>query len=599
MRISIFLILSFTTLTAQANIPLIEKIEWALGEEEVHPDIFNPFDSVKSSVPFRSSYWVKVSFSVPREDDYVLTGGNLYMRDLQFYDGYFQWLSSGNYHEMHLQKGNYTIHVFYPFGDYQNKNFAPLKLIKSSIFFKDKLAQEVNHKVFLGVLLFLCLLSISFFFMRKATDWLYFHYALYLFSIIYFFAYQHGILGSFWPIFNQAPPYLMWVSSVSLTLSYLYFAQTFLDMRKTDQALFKIIQFAKYFIASLVVIEVIGFFVSYDVQHNIFYKSIVLLVQATLIPVAIVRVYRLKTTLSWILFFGIIVLGLATLGAQLAATFKWADETNYYIQIALLLEVFIFSVGIGIRMWIIEEEKRNTQLSLLKQMEQNVAIQQEYTFELETKVKERTVDLFNKNEEKALLLKEIHHRVKNNLQTIASLLSIQLRRLKSVPAKLAIEDSMNRVKVMGLIHKFLYQKDSFSSIDLKEYINQLLNMLIDASNVPKKIRQHVEIDSIEIDIDRAINIGLILNELVANSIKHALLHLDDPTLVLNIKHKGEEVFLTFSDNGSLKDIDVLSNSEGFGWKLINSLVGGLEGKIEFESKEGFVVRIQFPYNSPE
>ncbi|MCF6359628.1 MAG: hypothetical protein L3J29_02580 [Cyclobacteriaceae bacterium] len=599
MRFSIFLILSFATLTAQANIPIIEKVEWVLGEEGVHPDVLNPFDSVKSSVPFRSSYWVKVNFSVPREDDYVLSGGNLYIRDLQFYDGYFQWLSSGNYHEMHLKEGSYTIFIFYPFGDYQNKYLVSLKLIKSSLFFKGKLAQEVNHRVFLAVLLFLFLLSMAFFFIRKATDWLYFHYALYLFSIIYFFSYQYGILGSFWPIFNQVSPYLIWVSSVSLTLSYIYFAQTFLDLRKTDPLVFKIIQFGKYFILLVVIADLLGFIFGYDVQHNFVYKAIIVLVQITLIPIILYRIYKLKTTLSWILFFGALILGFATISGQVASVIKATDETNLYIQIALLLEVFIFSVGIGIRIWIIEEEKRKTQLSLLKQMEQNVAIQQEYTFELETKVKERTVDLFNKNEEKDLLLKEIHHRVKNNLQTIASLLSIQLRRLKSEPAKLAIEDSMNRVKVMGLIHKFLYQKDSFSSIDLNEYINQLLNMLIDASNVPKKITQHVEIDSIKIDIDRAINIGLILNELVTNSIKHAFLHLDDPILILKIHHIGDEVFLIFSDNGSLKDIDVLSNSKGFGWKLINSLVGGLEGEIEYESKEGFEVKIKFPYNSPD
>lgn len=587
-------ILSMSAMFAHASSPTIDKIEWVLGNEHEFPQTFNVFSDT-SKVPFKSSYWVKVSLSVPREDDYVLSAGNLYMRNMLFYGDHFEQLSSGNYHEMHLKKGSYVLYIYFPFEDFQNEHFISLKFSKSSVYFKSLLSQEVYHRVFVAVLLFLCLLSISFFFIRKATDWLYFHYAWYLFSIIYFFSYQYGILGEVWSIFNNVPPYLVWVSSASLSLSYIFFAQTYLDMRKTDPTLFKIVRFGKYFIVFVVAVEIIGYFINYDVQHNVYYKSMVLLVQATLIPIIIVRVYKLKTILSWILFFGVIVLGLTTLGGQVAAVLKWTDRTNFLVQIALLLEVFIFSVGIGIRMWVIEEDKRKTQLSLLKQMEQNVAIQQEYTYELESKVRERTLDLHTKNEEKDLLLKEIHHRVKNNLQTIASLLSIQLRRLTSAPAKLAIEDSMNRVRVMGLIHKFLYQKDTYTSINLSEYVQQLLSMIIDSSNPKKKIKQEVEVDTIKLDIDRAINIGLILNELVTNSIKHAFEYLDDPVLTLSAKKIDKDVIIVFSDNGNLQTVDVFSSSQGFGWKLINSLVTSLEGELEHSVNKGFEVKIKFPY----
>jgi two-component sensor histidine kinase len=598
MLLILLLTFNFTSISVQENEPKIVSIEWSLGTEFDPPSKFFPFTD-STSIQFRNSYWVKVNFKVPREDDYILKGGNLYLQNLRFYEEHLEWISSGNHHEMHLQQGDYTLYIYYPFEDFQDKNAISISLTRSSIYFKEYLKKVLYREVFIAVLLFLALLSLTFFFISKGSDKLYFHYSWYLFSIIVFFAYQYGLLGDVFPPIKKVSPYLIWVLSASLTLSYLFFAQVFLNLRKTDLFTFNIIQFGKYFILAIVLIETAGFFLYYDVQHNLIYKGVVVLVQVTLIPVIVYRVFKQKTTLSWILFFGAIVLGLATIGGQVSAIIKVTDQTNLYIQMALFFEVFIFSVGIGIRMWILEEEKQKTQVSLLRQMEQNVGIQQKYTFELENKVRERTADLHIKNSEKDILLKEIHHRVKNNLQTIASLLSIQLRRLKSRPAKIAIEDSMNRVMVMGLIHKFLYQKDTYTSIDLNQYITQLLRMLIDSSNHKKRITQYVEVDSITLDIDRAINIGLMLNELVTNSIKHAFVHLDNPELVLNVKLNKEEIVINFSDNGNSPSVDILSNDQGFGWKLINSLVMSLGGTVNYSVKDGFKVKIEFPVQIPK
>lgn len=597
MKFLLIAALSFTFFGAQNNEPKINSISWNIGLEDNLPLTFLEFND-STDLQFRKSYWIKTIFSVYREDDYVLIGGRPYMKNLVFYGDHFERLSSGNLHEMHLKAGTYTLYIYYPFKDFQDKNEISLDLIQSSNYYKSQLKSKAYHEVFIGVLLFICLLSLSFFIVSKAKDWLYFHYSWYLFSIIFFFSYQYGMLGSFWPSINSVSPYLIWVFSFTLTLSYLYFAQSFLYLKKTDPLVNQIINYGKFFILSVVIVELISYIIQYDVLHNLIYKSVVVLVQATAFPFIIYRVYRQKTTLSWILFIGAVVLGATTLGGQIASIVKATNETNLYIQFALILEVFIFSIGIGLRMWIMAEEKRKVQATLLNQMEENVAIQQEYTFELENKVKDRTADLQLKNEEKDILLKEIHHRVKNNLQTIASLLSIQLRRLKSQPAKIAIEDSMNRVKVMGLIHKFLYQKDTYTSIDLNEFVNQLFGMLIDTSNPKTKVKQIVKVDSIKLDIERAINIGLILNELVTNSIKHAFTHLDEPVLTFRAEKKADKVCILFSDNGNLGKVDVFSNAEGFGWKLINSLIISLDGEMEYSVNDGFEVIIKFPYIKP-
>ena len=124
-------------------------------------------------------------------------------------------------------------------------------------------------------------------------------------------------------------------------------------------------------------------------------------------------------------------------------------------------------------------------------------------------------------------------------------------------------------------------------------------MLIDSSKPKRKITEVLEVDSIIMDIDRAINIGLILNELVTNSIKHAFKYLDDPVIKLKIKKTEEEVWIAFADNGNNAEVDVESNSVGFGWELINSLVLSLGGQLDYSVNDGFAVDIKFPVESPD
>ncbi len=595
MVLLLFISFNFLSIQSQEIEPSNVAIKWTLGNEDTIPSKFLNY-SDSTYFPLRQPYWIKLHVKIEEEGDYVLKGGNWYMQAMQYYSSSNKLLTTGNSLESYFEKGEYLFFVYFPFKDFQDKSNVSFSLIKTTDFYKDKLQYEMYRSVFMGILFFLFVMSASFFVLSSTNDKVYIYYAWYLFSILFFFSYQYGVLGDFIPIINYINPYFIWVLSASISISYFFFAQVFLNLKRNDRFAFNLLQIGKYLILAIVLIETVSYLLGYDIQHNGLYKFAILALQLPLMILVLYRVYKQKTTLSWIFVTGAIILALATTVGQISSTLKSSSETNFLVQLGLLIEVLIFSIGIGVRMWIIEEDKRKAQSSLLKQMKQNVVIQQEYTFELENKVKERTADLHIKNEEKDVLLKEIHHRVKNNLQTIASLLSIQLRRLKSAPAKVAIEDSMNRVKVMGLIHKFLYQKDSYTSINLKEYVNQLLGMLIDSSNPKTKITQKVEVDSIEMDIDRAISIGLILNELVTNSIKHAFAQLDDPILTLKVNIHNNIVFITFSDNGNLREVDVFSNTQGFGWKLINSLVGSLDGVMEHTTNNGFEVKINFPLN---
>lgn len=182
--------------------------------------------------------------------------------------------------------------------------------------------------------------------------------------------------------------------------------------------------------------------------------------------------------------------------------------------------------------------------------------------------------------EKDSLLKEIHHRVKNNLQMVSSLLSLQTKNTKSIAAIEALEEGKSRVKAMALIHQKLYQNDDLSVIEMQSYIESLINSI---QSVYKKgghnINITVDAEGVELDIDRAIPFGLILNELVSNSFKYAFPD-DDSNGKIYIhlrKIMGQEGFFEYVDNGiGLPDDSDERAKSSMGIRLMNRLANQLQ-----------------------
>lgn len=199
--------------------------------------------------------------------------------------------------------------------------------------------------------------------------------------------------------------------------------------------------------------------------------------------------------------------------------------------------------------------------------------------------------LTESNEEKELLLGEIHHRVKNNLQTITSLLNIQQRKLKDPDSIKVLEDSKNRVIAMGLIHQHLYQNSSFAEIDFKNYTKELVNVLIN-TNAYCDIVVQCNIPELKIELDNAIFFGLIINELAINSIKHAYDGVENPFLEISIFEESGKMALLVKDNGNEENID-FDKSNSFGWKMVNNICDKLDAKLVVNNLDGLSVKILF------
>ena len=200
--------------------------------------------------------------------------------------------------------------------------------------------------------------------------------------------------------------------------------------------------------------------------------------------------------------------------------------------------------------------------------------------------------------EKEWLLKEIHHRVKNNLQIVVSLLNSQSAHTDNEFALTAIRESQHRVYAMSLIHQKLYGPENVSSIDMARYISELTSYLADSFDTWKRIHFTLEIEPLQLDVSQAVPLGLVLNEVITNSIKYAFP--DGRSGVIGVSLSGvtgQRYLLSISDNGiGIPPQFQRSKTGGLGMNLIVALTDNLEGDISIESNNGTTVKITFVHD---
>ncbi|MDX2172378.1 MAG: tetratricopeptide repeat protein [Bacteroidota bacterium] len=195
--------------------------------------------------------------------------------------------------------------------------------------------------------------------------------------------------------------------------------------------------------------------------------------------------------------------------------------------------------------------------------------------------------------EKEFLMHEVHHRVKNNLQLLGSLLELQIRSSDHEKTKLALLDSQNRVSSIATLHSKLYKQSNVISIQLNQYIIALCND-ISKTFTDKLFKINYTLDAVEMNVDKSIVIGLIVNEIVTNSIKHAYDGITEPTLTIILKQDNNAIKLFISDNGKgiVGDVDVLSK-KSLGLKVIKSLSKQIGAELIINNTLGLSYNINF------
>ncbi len=195
--------------------------------------------------------------------------------------------------------------------------------------------------------------------------------------------------------------------------------------------------------------------------------------------------------------------------------------------------------------------------------------------------------------EKEILLKEIHHRVKNNLQVISSLLNWQSRYIEDNKALQSMKEGRNRVQSMALIHQNLYQSENLTGVMVSDYIDKLGNSLFNSYNIKQdQIQFKSDVEPLNLDVDTLIPLGLILNELLSNALKHAFPEGREGQIQISLQKQEESLLLEVKDDGiGIPDKSVEKSKDSFGYKLIEAFAEKLKAQLQIENAYGTTVRL--------
>lgn len=213
-----------------------------------------------------------------------------------------------------------------------------------------------------------------------------------------------------------------------------------------------------------------------------------------------------------------------------------------------------------------------------------------------TDKKSNEKEIIQSLKEKEVLLKEVHHRVKNNLQVISSILSLQSSYTTDEKILAILSESKDRVRSMAVIHENLYRTNNFSSIIFSTYVKELAHNLVASYQFNKNVRIHLAFDitEVELNLDQAIPCGLVINEIITNSIKYAFRNKSEGTIFVSMKEENGRIQIEVADNGVgfPENLDYL-NSDSLGIQLIITLIDQLDGNIKLDNSQGIKYLINF------
>jgi two-component sensor histidine kinase/ligand-binding sensor domain-containing protein len=211
--------------------------------------------------------------------------------------------------------------------------------------------------------------------------------------------------------------------------------------------------------------------------------------------------------------------------------------------------------------------------------------------------------IVTQNKEKDALIQEVHHRVKNNLQLISSMVSMQINSLKSAQSKKILLETYNRIASMALVHEILYTRDNVSYISLKAYLSDLIHNINQMVNFEKiDIQFNKSLEDIQLNVSDCIALGMIANESISNAIKYAFKNMGNPKIDIDLKYNKKSKYITFVilDNGIGIDSEYLKDiNKSLGLRLISIFAKQLKARLDIKNKKGTKVSIKFKCRNNE
>ncbi len=315
-------------------------------------------------------------------------------------------------------------------------------------------------------------------------------------------------------------------------------------------------------------------------QYRSFFSVILLLF---LISITIYATLK-KNRQAYFVMFGWFLFAMAAFCMYFSSLgiFYIFDDFKYFVEITLILEALVFSVALADKINQLEQKKNeaNMELILNQQFEKQ---------RLEYQVKEKTKALKKAYDEKNLLLKELNHRVKNNMQTIISLIRLQSQEIEEKKIKSMFQTIQNRISAMSSLHELLYNQENPSYINAYDYFEKLVDELKESFET-QDIKIEFDIN-VNIKAEQAVYCGLIVNELITNAFKYAFVD-GNGTINISLKKENENYLLSISDDGV--GYEQQNNANTLGLILVETLATKqLKGKFQHNTQDGVKVVISW------
>lgn len=451
-----------------------------------------------------------------------------------------------------------------------------LNLYSYEAFYKQEIIQQIILSLFFGGMIVLALYNLSIYFMIK--DISYFYYVGYIITLVFHHLLYVGFANLY--LFDSAfMEYVVRYAAIFIALPVLFlalFSKSFLQINQYPK-----INFILNILIALLVSSVILFIFTNYLEP---YRNVIsILVMLYLFFITFYAFLKKNKQAKLILFGWTAILFAGSLMYLSSSGIIEDDLSSYYIiEIAFILEALVFSIALANRIKRLQDEKEKMQLSLITEQKENEA-------RLNKIVSNKTNNLIIALEEKEILLKELNHRVKNNMQTIISLIRLQNDEINDSKINILLTTIQNRISAMSHLHELLYQKDTITFVDANEYFEKIISEI-------KQSFEH-DIDVIydincNLSSESAIYCGLILNELLTNSFKHAFDENKSGIVNISFFGKNKEYKLIYSDNGKGYNPNIKKSSLGL--TLIETLAKKqLKAEMNISTNEGVKVKLRW------
>ena len=452
-----------------------------------------------------------------------------------------------------------------------------LKLWDENVFYKKEIKHQLILSLFFGAMFILGIYNLFIYVFTKDKSYLY--YVLYIFGLILHHLVYVGFAKLY--IFNLE------TLKIIIELAALFVALPIYFLGFFTKSFLQTIQYPKLnkvLNIFLIIIPLSIIFFLLTEEYDKYRTNLLMLFLIFLMIVTIYASLNKNRQAYFILFAWLVFLSSGLLMTLSSMGIYNTLPFPYLIEVSFVLEAVIFSIALANRITNLQKEKNEANQKLIVQQENE-------TKRLSKEVDLRTKDLKVALGEKEVLLKELNHRVKNNMQTIVSLIRLQSDEIEDEKLKDILLTTQNRIAAMGHLHELLYNQENINFIDVYEYFETLVDEV--KSSYDESINIHLDIKT-KLKMEQAIYCGLMINELITNSFKYAFLN-KKGNIYITLEKSNNILKLSVKDDGVGFDKD--NTTFSLGLTLVNTLaINQLKGEMDIESKNGTSITISWNEN---